>query len=280
MNDSPLVSIIIRTCGKPSVLSHALDSVQRQSYANIEAIIIEDGPNITEEFLKLNYFDLNYHYYSTGNKCGRTVAGNLGLKHSSGKYCNFLDEDDILLEQHVEVMVNTLENITEKVAYSVAEEQQIKVLSLEPYKTKVKRKLIRYKHPFNRLLLCYMNYFPIQCVMFERQLFDTYGGFDEKMDYLEDWDLWLKYALHESFYFVNKITSIYYTVFKSSGKRERDKKLKIAESQIKEHLKHYQVSLSAEQINKDVNYIIHVFNKRNLYFYLKKIQNYLLYRDR
>ena len=57
--ENPLVSVVIRTCGRPQVLAGALDSVRNQSYKNIETVIIEDGENISGEFIFANYPDLN-----------------------------------------------------------------------------------------------------------------------------------------------------------------------------------------------------------------------------
>lgn len=54
--------------------------------------------------------------------------------------------------------------------------------------------MIRYKQPFNRLLLYTFNYIPIQSIMFQKSLYEEYGGFDEKLDNLEDWDLWVRYS--------------------------------------------------------------------------------------
>ena len=55
------------------------------------------------------------------------------------------------------------------------------------------------------------NYLPIQSVLFKKQLFDSYGGFDEDLSQLEDWVLWKKYAQRGEFVFVPKTTSLYRT---------------------------------------------------------------------
>lgn len=280
MKTEELVSIIVRTCGKPDVLKNALNSIRKQTYSNIEVIIVEDGPNTSEQFIKDNFSDLNYVYYATKKQQGRTRAGNIGLFMASGSYFNFLDEDDIFLENHVEMLVDVLISKSALVAYAIAEEHQLRVKSLQPYSFKVKRKLVRYAHPFNRILLCYMNLFPIQSVMFSRELYERCGGFDEELDVLEDWDLWLRYAMHADFQYVPHITSIYYTPFRNHKKVLRECALKHAESQVKEKHNSYNLILSAGQIGKDMDYILNVFNKKGIIFYLKKMQNFLLYHDR
>ena len=280
MHKEALVSIIVRTCGKPDVLKNALLSIRSQTYPNIEVIIVEDGENISEHFLKSDFSDLNYVYHATGKRLGRTRAGNIGLSLATGVYLNFLDEDDILLENHVKLLVDTITDCSAQAAYAIAEEHQIKVKSLQPYSFQVKRKLVRYSYPFNRLLLCYMNLFPIQSVLFSRTLYEQYGGFDENLDVLEDWDLWLRYALHTDFVHTPTISSIYYTPYRSRRKFLREKKLQQAEEHVREKHRSYTLTLNAKQIEEDMGYILNVFNKKGLFFYLKKIQNYLLYHDR
>lgn len=278
--DQDLVSIVIRTCGKPTVLYNALQSVRSQIYPHIETIIVEDGLNISEGFIKENFSDLPYKYISTGKRLGRTKAGNIGLNMASGRYVNFLDEDDKLLKNHITVLMQAMKETGCKAVYSVAEEQQIVIKSMEPYDFSVKRRLVRYRYPFNRLLLCYMNVFPIQSVMFDRQLYEKYGGFDENLDKLEDWDLWLRYALKEPFHFVDKVTSVYYTPYKDKRKACREASLKNAEQMVNEKHAAYLCDMNAMQVKEEMDYILNVFNKKSSIYYLKKIQNYLLYRDR
>ena len=199
----PLVSVIIRTCGRPRVLRRALESVKRQTYPNVEIVLIEDGPNVSEKFVKYYYEDQNILYYSTGEHVGRCRAGNLGLEKANGKYLNFLDDDDILRENHIALLVEQLEQSECRVAYAIAEEYQFVNDPENPNRRRIKRKCIKYKQPFNRLLLCYMNYFPIQSVMFEKAVYLENGGFDESLEIFEDWDMWLRFALKDAFLYVS-----------------------------------------------------------------------------
>lgn len=277
--DNELVSIIIRTCGRPEVLRNALESVRGQTYPNIEAVVVEDGPGTCGDLVRQNFHDLNCKYRALGTHCGRSRAGNAGMSMASGKYLNFLDEDDVLLKNHVQVLVGRLEGSPYSVAYAVAEERQIRVKGYSPYAFKVRRKLIRYRYPFNRLLLCHMNLFPIQSVMFERNLFEQYGGFDEGLDLLEDWDLWLRYAMNRDFLFVDEVTSAYHTPFRGRQRKERGARLIEARREVREKSREYLMRLDAAQAGEDVDYIAGVFNKRSIIIYLRKIQSHLLYGD-
>lgn len=280
MKNKKLVSIIIRTCNRPDILENALKSVQKQTYTNLEIIVVEDGENASEKMIKQNFSSLNIKYYYTGNKVGRTKAGNIGLSLASGDYFNFLDDDDILLPNHVEILVNSLlENEDFKAVYSIATEYQISIYSRNPYKFKIKRKFIRYQQEYHRLVLFHHNYIPIQSIMFCKELYQKYGGFDEKLNVLEDWDLWIRYSLYTQFLFIPIKTSIYYTPYRSKDKVERDKLLHIHRYQLFDKFKDYKIQISVSELNKDLNHIYNYQNQKKLFYWIKKIILFVLYKD-
>ncbi|WP_391367540.1 glycosyltransferase family 2 protein [Lysinibacillus sp. KU-BSD001] len=222
----PLVSIIVRTCGRPNVLRETLKSIQNQTYKNIEVVIVEDGPEISKKMIEEEFYFLNYIYEATGEKVGRCIVGNRALSLANGEYFNFLDDDDVFYADHVEVLVKTiLDNPQNDAAYSIAFETPIKVYSTEPYVYDELFHNIQYRQSFNKLLLLTQNYFPIQTVLFSRKLYDTYGGFDLKLEYLEDWDLWIRYAMNSQFAYVEKVTSIYRVPAERTVSQSRQEKL-------------------------------------------------------
>lgn len=206
----PKVSILIRTCGRPTMLREALVSVRNQTYKNIEVVIVEDGPNVSQELIEEEFNDLNYVYHCTNEKVGRCIVGNKAMELATGKYLNFLDDDDLLYADHVESLVYQLEkNPTYKVAYSIAFEVPTKIKSTDPYEYEELFHNVQHRQQFNRLVLLHHNYFPIQTVMFEKSVYEELGGIDYNLEVLEDWDLWLRYALKYDFLFVEKLTSLY-----------------------------------------------------------------------
>ena len=205
----PLVSIIVRTCGRPDVLRETLISLREQTYKNIEIVIAEDGPSLSQSMIEAEFSDLNIIYRATGEHVGRCKAGNLALSMATGKYMNFLDDDDIFFADHVEVLVAALEKSDELLAYTYAFETPIDVYCKSPYKYKVHGYNRRYEQSFDKIMLCHHNYLPIQSIMFDRSLYEKYGGFDENIPTLEDYDLWLTYMYATDFKTVPKTTSMY-----------------------------------------------------------------------
>lgn len=247
-DQKPLVSIIVRTCGRPSVLRETLLSLRKQTYDNIEIVIVEDGKEISKEMIEKEFSDLNIIYEATGQKVGRSKVGNRAMELSHGKYLNFLDDDDLFYADHVEVLVNTLLNSSNKAAYAFAFETPIIVESKEPYVYDLIDYRGIHKQKFDRIMLCHHNYIPIQCIMFEKDLYQKYGGLDESLDALEDWDLWVRYSLYTDFDCVEKTTSVYRVPYSFDVNEKRQEDLDDALDIVREKHKSYMQPISAYDV--------------------------------
>lgn len=249
--ERPLVSIIVRTCGRPCVLRETLQSLRSQTYSNIEIVVVEDGEDTARDMIVNEFKDLNIVYKATGKREGRSKAGNLAMSLAKGKYLNFLDDDDLFFADHVEVLVNALNESECRAAYAFAFETKIDVKGTDPYIYTLGDYETIHKQSFDRVMLCHHNYIPIQCIMFEKSLFEEYGGLDESLDALEDWDLWVRYSCYTDFECVEKTTSVYRVPMnqKISGNRQRalDDALLIVR---KKHRNYPQRALSAYDMSK------------------------------
>ncbi len=228
LKSNSLVSIIVRTCGRPNYLREALISLRNQSYKNIEIVIIEDGKNISEQMIKKEFSDLNIKYKATGKKLERSVCGNIGLKMATGKYLNFLDDDDVFYPEHVEVLLKEMEKNNADIVYSTGLETATNIISKDPYIYDIKTKIVRNFGKFSRLRLYENNITPIQCVMFKKEVFENCGGLDENITALEDWDLWIRFSLKYNFHYIEKTTSVYRVPFNNEISSERQKFLNSA----------------------------------------------------
>lgn len=227
LKEKPLVSILVRTCGRPNVLRQTLISIRNQTYKNIEVVIVEDGKNISEKMIKEEFSDLNIRYEATGEKKGRCFVGNRAMELSTGKYLNFLDDDDLFFADHVETLVRALEQNSEyKLAYTSAFESKIEVISKDPeYKYIEYEKNLVHNRPFSRIRMLTMNAFPIQAIMFKKDIYLKYGGLDEELDNLEDWEMWTRYAMQNKYLYVPKTTSIYRVPAKVNEYKERQEEI-------------------------------------------------------
>jgi len=228
--DLPRVSIITRTMKhRWWILSEAIASVINQTYPNIEHIIVEDGSS--ELQLKINqcrYLQDIRHLQST--RGGRSAAGNVGLEAASGEFVMFLDDDDLLFPDHVETLVERLQETSEAIsAYSLAWTVQTDIeWQAERYSEVLHEVLPEHKLPFSHEKVLVSNLASIQAVLFRRSAYEIAGGFHEDISALEDWNLWCRFAMLGNFVLVEKLTSLYRVPAKKNVSTERQKVLTTA----------------------------------------------------
>ncbi|WP_141501875.1 glycosyltransferase family 2 protein [Paenibacillus luteus] len=271
----PLVSILIRSIGRTKILKEALTSVRNQTYKNIEVIVVEDGGNESEKLIKEDFHDLNIVFFSTKDKVGRSRAANIALDMANGEFLNFLDDDDLLFPDHVEVLVNELSRHPISVIYSVAFEVPTEYLADES--TLNHEYKVVFNSKFNRLKLFYQNYLPIQCVMFKKDLVRDKIYFDENMDALEDWDFWMRLSLDNDFLLVDKTTSLYRVPYHKTQVENRQKVLDNAIAYVREKQKNYFSNMNGYDVSMNIMDLIEhsqtssLKNKHKILYSLYKI---------
>lgn len=105
-----LISIIVPVYNVEEYLVGCLDSLVQQTYGNIEVIIVNDGTTDTSEAIAKQYVltDNRFRLINQENK-GLSSARNTGLKQAIGDYVLYLDSDDALVENAIELLVNAVE---------------------------------------------------------------------------------------------------------------------------------------------------------------------------
>ena len=135
-------------------------------------------------------------------------------------------------------------------AYALAWETQTEFLDKQHARYEEIFHVTRHWQRFDRLTLWHHNYLPIQAVLFHRRLHEKYGGFDEDMDQLEDWNLWTRYTLEDDFVLVEKTTSKYRVPANSRVAAERQALLDRAYIDALERQRALRVTLSPRQISE------------------------------
>lgn len=105
-----LVSVIVPTYKRESkFLKRTVNSLLKQSYKNIEIIIVNDNPPESDYKLEINNFICetygqlnNVVLVDNPTNLGGSLARNKGIDIAKGDYITFLDDDDIYLEQKIE----------------------------------------------------------------------------------------------------------------------------------------------------------------------------------
>lgn len=103
------VSIIVPAYNVEKYISDCIRSVLRQSYADFELIIVDDGSNDHTLELSRKFADKDERIQVIHQKNGGSPsARNSGLKHATGEYILFLDSDDWLEDDCLEITLKEI----------------------------------------------------------------------------------------------------------------------------------------------------------------------------
>lgn len=102
-----LISVIIPVYNTENYLSPCLESIIRQTYKNLEIIVVDDGSTdksgvIADEF-SLNDTRIKVIHKPNG---GVSSARNTGIDIANGKWIGFVDSDDTIEENYFETLIN------------------------------------------------------------------------------------------------------------------------------------------------------------------------------
>lgn len=102
-----LISIIVPVYNSKEYINKCLDSILNQSYENFEVILINDG-STDNSLLILEEYETNdkrIKVFSIDN-AGQGNARNVGLTKSSGEYIAYIDSDDHIEQNYLELLVS------------------------------------------------------------------------------------------------------------------------------------------------------------------------------
>ena len=103
--DTELISVVIPSYNHARFLPDAIQSVMQQTYRPVEIIVVDDGSSDdTEEVVR----PFQAVRYVKQRNSGVTAARNVGLHLSSGSYVVFLDADDRLLSEALDIGIRSL----------------------------------------------------------------------------------------------------------------------------------------------------------------------------
>src|SRR6185503_1413596 len=176
----PLVSVIIPCYNDGHYLDDSVSSVKKQSFTDIEIIIVNDGSTDTSTLQKLASFNDPLITVLNKENGHLSSARNHGIRHSNGEIIVTLDADDKFESTFIEKGVNVLR--TDQSAGAVT--CYLKSFGLKKFKWKplggdIKNFLYRQESSAS--------------AMFRRKCWETAGGYDEKMKSgYEDWEFWIR----------------------------------------------------------------------------------------
>lgn len=214
-----LISVIVISYNSAKFIIETLESIKNQTYDNIEIIVSDDFSNdhtlkVTSDWLKNNRLRfVNSRIIQAEQNTG--VAGNCnrGLRFAKGKYIKFIAADDALLPNCIEL----------NYIFAIRNEAQIihsdRLIFLESFDEKcfLKRTTLEGIMSNNNLapeiqfeFLLRDNVIGAPTVFFNADLLKRFNGFDERMQMIEDWPMWIRAAKNNiKIFYMNEATVKY-----------------------------------------------------------------------
>ncbi|MEG2021218.1 MAG: glycosyltransferase, partial [Oscillospiraceae bacterium] len=243
-------SVIIRTYNRPKILALTLESLKNQTYKNFEVIVVEDGENsISRETVEQVQDRLDLKYIPMNKNVGRCIAGNVGIENANGEFIVFLDDDDYFFAEQLEVFACLAEENPNVELLAVgAVESKCKLDNKEGTEFTFITKKNRGKNNLKLIDFCTDNPLPIQAIAFHKDLPLKYGMLDSKLDALEDWDMWIRFACKSEIASTDKATSIYKLPADDKVFSDRDETIAGYRDKVFDKMASYNVSVSAQDI--------------------------------
>jgi len=204
--NTPLVSIIVPCYNYAHFLGQTLDNVLSQQYQHWECIIVDDGSTDDTAAVAASFAaaDSRFRYFYQDNK-GLSGARNSGITGSKGIYIQFLDSDDLIDPAKLKTQVAILEaDATIDITYGDSlffhTDNQDKLYPSrrlsDHHRPEKLRGGGRRKAMLERLLV--NNIMEVSCALVKKQLVMEVGPFDETYKSYEDWQYWIRCALHNA----------------------------------------------------------------------------------
>ncbi|MBQ9018130.1 glycosyltransferase [Candidatus Saccharibacteria bacterium] len=207
MPNNPKVSIIIPIYNTAKYLPACLNSIKKQTYKNLEIILVDDGSTDSSGRIADKYAaeDSRVTVIHQPN-AGQSAARNIGLAKATGKYISFVDSDDEIKPTFIEKLLSLYGDNTSIAACGHEYHRVQAQTSTNPYNSPLKPRrsketqeayILKLLAKDGRLYSCNNKLF-LAKIIHDHHLF-----FDEKLNFAEDTKFvltYLKYAKGEIAY--------------------------------------------------------------------------------
>lgn len=195
MKNSPLVTIYITNFNYGKFIKQSIESVYKQTYSNIELIIIDDGSTDESSDIISCYKDNHNTRIVYQENMGLNASNNVALALASGKYFIRLDADDYFEPYAIAMMVSLMEG-----------KPDVGLLFPDYYYIDEIGNFIgvESRHDFDREVSLYDLPSHGACTMVRTEELRNLGGYNESFSCQDGYELWLKYILKSKVSNINK----------------------------------------------------------------------------
>lgn len=210
------VSIIIPVYNCPFV-DQAIESALRQTYPNIEIIVVNDGS--TEHLEKFEPYRNKVHRFIDKSNGGTASALNTGIQNATGDYFSWLSSDDMYEPQKIEKQLMFMKEHKAKASYT-------NYVYIDTNNTILSGTVgLNYPNRVHFLEQMKKGCFINGCtVMLKMKIFSKVGLFDESLPYTQDYDMWLR-VLKECHFLYLEEPLVLYRVHDGMGTKKHEQEI-------------------------------------------------------
>ena len=198
INKDPVISVVIPAFRRPKLLKGAIASVLRQSFSDLELIVVDDDAQASAQAVVSTFKDPRISYVAQGVSRGGSAARNAGLMRARGELIAFLDDDDEWSPDFLEVLSKVLRASSEKVGVVYC---PVEFMNVDGARRKSVVLAQAHGDVFASILAGERSIVGTVALV-RRKVFDVCGGFDEALPSAQDWDMWIRAAKHFHFEYV------------------------------------------------------------------------------
>jgi len=187
LRDNPSVSVVIPCFNQARFLAQAVNSALAQVDSRVEVIVVNDGSADETAAVAAAYGD-RIKYIEQANQ-GLCAARNVGIRHATGEFLQFLDADDFIAPS----MHANMTSVLAADPGAVAAYTGCTIVDHEGKPVDAHAGVPESKDVFHRLLE--FNPWPPHALIVRRRAVEAAGCFDLGLRSCEDWDLWLRIAV-------------------------------------------------------------------------------------
>jgi len=177
-----LISVVIPCYNHGHYLRTAIESVLAQTYPNVEIIVVDDGSKDDTKEVAAGFNKVKYVYQKNS---GLSASRNTGIRESKGEYLLFLDADDWLYPQALQINYDALQQNPKAAFVSGSHD---KFYDGENRMESVQRQI---EPPHYKMFLSLGNYIGVPAsVLYRRWVFDEFQ-FQTSLKACEDYHLYL-----------------------------------------------------------------------------------------
>ncbi|WP_240951663.1 glycosyltransferase family 2 protein [Bacillus sp. RO2] len=183
----PLVSIIIPTYNRLTMLSELMEALVLQTRKDFEVIVVNDGGERVDS-LKEYYPELDLTIIDLTENVKHVQARNIGVSFAKGEFIMLIDDDDLIVPTHLETMLEKIKDVD--LVYSDVE--IVQYVKKNGIREATGRHLFAYELDLPAMRK-YSTFVPSGS-LYRSYLHDRIGKFDPQMKNYWDWDFFLRVA--------------------------------------------------------------------------------------